>query len=236
MAQDQLQTLKLEISKNAKLLPYERIAFHKILGIQKTENGMQVLLKELNSIPLVRESAILTLKEFNHKEVRSALLSILKKQISNEEKIYIFQNFEKYGTPELFPVIIDYIEKNKTDNDSLPVLIHAFNVLRNIGGNSSEVKNFLKITALNKELTGNLRSLAITALSAFKDIVIPVQNESKSFLEEILREDLEEIVCAAYNSLSILNDNIISIIQRTKKMRKIYSHIPPKKTTGPFWT
>ena len=55
MAQDQLQTLKLEISKNIKLLPYERIAFHKIFRIVKAENGMQILLKELNSIPLARE-------------------------------------------------------------------------------------------------------------------------------------------------------------------------------------
>ena len=229
MAQDQLQTLKLEISKNAKLLPYERIAFHKVLGILKTENGMQILLKEISSTHLIRESAILTLSDFNHQEVRNTFLGLLKKQISSTEKIYIFRNFEKFGTPDILPVIIDYIEKNKADNESLPVLLHAFNVLRKIGGNSVEVKNFLKSTSLNKELTENLRALAVTALSAFKDIVVPARTDSKSFLEEIFKEDSETIVCAAYNSISILNDNIISILQRTRKDDdELFTYSPEK--------
>jgi hypothetical protein len=229
MAQDQLQTLKLEISKNAKLLPYERIAFHKILGMGKTENGMQILLKELNSIPLVRESAVLTLKEFNHNEVRVALLLLLKKQINDVEKVYIFENFKKYGTPDLIPSVIEYIESNKTNIETLPVLLHAFNVLREIGGSSAEVKNFLKSTALNKELTESIRALAIISLSAFKDIVIPEQKESRSFLEEILKENSEEIVCAAYNSMSILNDNIIKIMQQNRKDdEEIFTYSPEK--------
>ncbi|MBN2402321.1 MAG: hypothetical protein JXN64_07955 [Spirochaetes bacterium] len=229
MAQDQLQTLKLEISKNAKLLPYERIAFHKIFSLTRTDNGMQILLKELNSIPLVRESAVLTLKEFNYKEVRSAFLILLKKQISDTEKIYIFENFKKFGTPDILPVIIDYIEKNKTNNDALPVLLHAFNVLRTIGGNSVEVKNFLKATVQNKELSDNLRSLAIIALSAFKDIVVPTEKDNKSFLEDLLKEDSEEIVCAAYNSMSLLNDNIIALMQKIKKDEdEIFTYSPEK--------
>ena len=229
MAQDQLQTLKLEISKNAKLLPYERIAFHKILGIERTENGMQILLKELGSIPLIRESAILTLNKFNHKDVRITFLGLLKKPISNTEKIYIFQNLEKYGTPDILPVIIDYIEKNKTVEEQLPILIHAFNVLRKTGENSAEVKNFLKTCAMDTELSENFRALAITALSAFKDIVVPTQSDSKSFLEELIREDSDIIVCAAYNSMSILNDNIISVLQQTRKDDEdLFTYAPEK--------
>jgi hypothetical protein len=56
------------------------------------------------------------------------------------------------------------------------VLLHAFNVLRAIGGGSDEVKIFLETTALNKKLTESIRALAIISLSAFKDIVVPVQN------------------------------------------------------------
>jgi HEAT repeat protein len=229
MAQDQLQTLKLEISKNTKLLPYERIAFHKIFGIVKTENGMQILLKELNSIPLVRESAVLILKEFNNKEVQNAFLTLLDKQISDIEKVCIFKNFEKFGTQELLKPVIDYIERNKTNTDNLQVLLHAFNVLRAIGSGSDEVKIFLKTTALNKELTESLRALAIISLSAFKDIVVPVQKETRSFLEEILKEGSDEIVCAAYNSISILNDNIITLMQKNKRDEdEIFTYSPEK--------
>ena len=228
MAQDQLQTLKLEISKNTRLLPYERIAFHKIFEIGKTETGMQILLKELNSISLIRESAVLSLKDFDHKEVRDAFVILLSKQITDTEKVYIFKNFEKYGTPEIIPAVIDYIEKNIMNNDS-PALLHAFNVLRAIGGTSNEVKNFLITTALNRELTENVRALAVISLSAFKDIVVPVHKESKSFLEEMLKEDSEEIVCAAYNSMSILNDNIITLMQQNKSdEEEIFTYSPEK--------
>jgi hypothetical protein len=229
MAQDQLQTLKLEISKNAKLLPYERIAFHKIFGLIKSENGMQILLKELNSIPLVRESAVLTLKEFDYGEVRDAFSGLLKKQITDIEKIYIFENFEKYCTPEIISSVIEYIETNKTNTENLPVLSQAFSVLRAQGGSSAEVKNYLKSIALNRELSESIRALAIISLSAFKDIVNPGQKDSKSFLEEILKENSEEIICAAYNCMSILNDNITKLLKQSKKdEEEIFTYSPEK--------
>ncbi len=229
MAQDQLQTLKLEISKNAKLLPYERIAFHKIFGLTKTDDGMQILLKELNSIPLVRESAVLTLKSFDHKEVRDAFSELLKKQISDIEKIHIFENFKKFGTPDLIPSLIEYIENNKANNENLPVLAHVFNVLRAIGGNSAEVNDYLKSTASNKELTESIRALAIISLSAFKDIVVPGQKDNKSFLEEILKENSEEIICAAYSCMAILNDNMIRIMDQSRNEEdEIFTYSPEK--------
>jgi hypothetical protein len=59
------------------------------------------LLKDLSSAPLIRESAVLTLKEFKHDEVQKAFLELLKKKISDTERIYIFDNFSMYGTPEV---------------------------------------------------------------------------------------------------------------------------------------
>jgi HEAT repeat protein len=233
MAQDQLQTLKLEISKKATLQPYERMAFHRILGILKTENGMQILLKELTSASLIRESAVLILKDFEYKEVLNAFSELLKKQTSDTEKIYIFDYFERYGTPEVLPIITDYIEKNKSDEKKLPVLIKTFNVLRAIGkstgGTSADILNYLRSTAHNKENSENIRSLAIIAASAFKEIVTPVQNMGKSFLEETLKEDTEEIICAAYNSMSILNDSLTERIKQDKSdEEEMFTYSPEK--------
>ncbi len=229
MAQDQLQALKLEISKKAALLPYERMAFHKILGILKTENGMQILLKELNSGSSIRESAILTLKDFEYKEIQNAFLGILKKQANETEKTYIFDHFELFGTSEAIPFIIEYIEKNKTEDKYLPILLKAFNVLRSIGGNSSETMNYLKSIALNKEYSDKIRSMAIIASSAFKEIVIPVQNETKSFLEEMLKEESEEIICAVYNSMSMLNDSLSERIRQSRSdEEEMFTYSPEK--------
>ena len=224
---DQIQTLKLEISKNAALLPYERISFHKILGILKTENGMQVLLKDLSSAPLIRESAVLTLKEFKHDEVQKAFLELLKKKISATERIYIFDNFSMYGTPEVVESAVEYIEKNKTNEDSLPVLAKAFNVIKTLGESKIEIRDYLKLTALDKERSNNLRALAIIALSAFKDIVTPNQKDNKSFIEEILKDDSEEIICAAYNSMSLLNEKIRAKINQNKsEEEELFTYSP----------
>ncbi|MFH0975284.1 MAG: hypothetical protein V1874_05815 [Spirochaetota bacterium] len=229
MAQDQLQTLKLEISKNFTLLPYERIAFHKILGLVKSETGMQILLKEMNLNPLVRESAIMNLKDINNKEVQTAFALLLKKKITDIEKIYIFENFEHFGTPEIIPIVIEFIEENKVNEDQMAVLSKAFSVLKAVGGGSDTVKDYLYSIASNKDSTNSLRSLAVIALSAFKDIVIPGGKDNKAFLEEILKENSEELICAGYNSISILNDDITNKIRQDKSDEEdIFTYSPEK--------
>jgi hypothetical protein len=75
---------KLEISKTFTLVPYERMAFHKILGILKTENGMKVLLREASLDFHVRESAIAVLKDFPNREVSITLIKLLREKISNK--------------------------------------------------------------------------------------------------------------------------------------------------------
>jgi hypothetical protein len=43
MDNDFLQGIKLEISRTVTLNAYERIAFHKILAVEKSENGAGIL-------------------------------------------------------------------------------------------------------------------------------------------------------------------------------------------------
>lgn len=227
---DQLQSLKLEISKYALLDTYERISFHKILGILKTENGMRILLKELNEDPLVRESAILTLRDFNSIDVQNSFLPLLGKKITGIEKEYILEYFEKFGTADIIQKIIEFIEQNKNDNDKPEVLSKAFKVLSSVGKESEDVKSYLKIIASNPDNAEYLRSYAIVALSVFVDIVIPGANEERSFLEEILREENEEIVCSAYNSLSLLNDSITAKIQKNRKEdEELFTYSPEQQ-------
>ncbi|MBN2041176.1 MAG: hypothetical protein JW864_14125 [Spirochaetes bacterium] len=227
---DQLQSLKLDISKHASLDTYERVAFHKILGILKTESGMQVLLRELPGDPLVRESAISILKDFDYIEVQNAFLPLLNNKITNKEKGYILDYFEKYGTADVIEPVIDFIENNKADPELPSVLPKAFKVLSSVGEESDIVNIYLRNLASDPANNTSLRSLAIVALSVFVDIVNPDQNEGKSFLEDILKEDTGEIVESAYNSLSLLNDRIIEKIQKNKKdEEELFTYSPEQQ-------
>ena len=173
MAQDPIQALKLEISKQTRLEPYERITFHRILGILRTENGMRVLLRELKNQQLVRESAIITLIDFNFDEVRDAFIKLLKEDISQREKIYVLTHLEKYGISENVPDIIEFINANRENPENYPVLSRAFNVLRSLGADSAEVEDFLVSIAVNPELDDVLRALAIVAFAYSPEVVSP---------------------------------------------------------------
>ena len=150
---EDIQSLKIEISKHAQLHSYERIAFHKILGILKTENGMQVLLKELDKDPIIRESAILTLKDFNYKDVHDGFLGLLQQEISDIEKTYILEHFENYGSTEHISGIVDFIENYKKDSESLSLISKAFNAIQNIVLQSFALLSLVSAEPLIIELT-----------------------------------------------------------------------------------
>ncbi|MCU0821444.1 MAG: hypothetical protein MUC95_03095 [Spirochaetes bacterium] len=230
MAQDPIQTLKLEISKQTQLLPYERISFHKILGILKTDNGMKVLLRELKNQPLVRESAILSLSEFEYEEVKAAFISLLNQNLNPSEKIHILDYLEKFGTNEDIPEIIKLIDQNRDKPETYRVLSKAFNVLRAVSTGSSDAVKYLTSTALNAELNLELRSYAIVALAFSHSVVSTERGEVKSFFEEILRNGREELVYAVYKALYILSSTLAEKAENNKSDDdRIFTYSPEQE-------
>ncbi len=230
MAQDPIQALKLEISKQTQLLPYERMSFHKILGILKTENGMRVLLRELKNQPLVRESAILTLSEFDFKDVKEAFLALLAQNINDKEKIYILNYLEKYGLPEDIPEIIKLIEQYKDKPETYRVLSKAFNVLRSVSAESKETADFLSSVAINHDLSMEIRSYAVVALAFSPSVVSSEGTGGKSFYEEILREGQEETVYAVYKALYILSSTLSEKAEKNKSDDdRIFTYSPEQE-------
>ncbi|MDY6935712.1 MAG: hypothetical protein SVZ03_16020 [Spirochaetota bacterium] len=218
MEKDQLQSLKLEISRKTQLLPYERIAFHKILGILKSENGMKILLRDIYKESVVRESAISVLKNFNNDEVLELFLSLLNEDIEDIEKIYIFDYLEEHSSAKCINRIIEFIECQKEDPEAYNLITRAFNVLRIIGEDSKEILIYLQTIVNDKGSKDELRSLAIIALSSFKDIFI---------WEELLKEENEDIIYAAYKSISMLCDSLIEKAQKNKlKEDELFTYHP----------
>lgn len=213
---DQIQSLKIEISKRAGLQPYERIAYHKILGISKTENGMHILIRDLIREPLVRESAIITLMDFNYIQVLNAFTDLLGQDIESQEKIHILEYMEKYGTTGQIREVINCINKNSGNPKTLHIALKAFSTLRVIGRESKEVEEHLIKTALNININEKIRAAAVIALSSFKGIVSVSDSREKAFIEEMLKDNSEEILNASYKALAILNDNIIEKVEKNK--------------------
>ena len=86
-----LQAVKLQISRSFKLVPYERLAFHRIIGILRTDVGMGILLKDLDAAPDIRRSAIEVLSRFNQPQALAGLAACLKREITDEEKLAILE-------------------------------------------------------------------------------------------------------------------------------------------------
>ncbi len=201
MEKDFLQSLKVEISRSFKLAPYERMAFHRLLGIVKSENGTRILLRELEQEPFVRESALLVLKDFDNQEVGRALLDFVNGgETSVLEKLCALENVERFGSSEHLDSVLEFIGKYEADNSQIEAIEKAFSILRIHGADSQDVLDFIKKTAIDREKHTAIRCFAIEALSSFKDI---------SLYEDLLKEKNEAITCSVYNSLSMLSDRIM---------------------------
>ncbi|MGV7927982.1 MAG: hypothetical protein AB2L13_03585 [Spirochaetota bacterium] len=145
MEKDFLQSLKVEISRSFKLAPYERMAFHRLLGIVKSENGTRILLRELEQEPFVRESALLVLKDFDNQEVGRALLDFVNGgETSVLEKLCALENVERFGSSEHLDSVLEFIGKYETDNSQIEAIEKAFSILRIHGADSQDVLEFIK--------------------------------------------------------------------------------------------
>ncbi len=91
-----LQTIKLEISRNFRLEPYERKAFHRILGLVKSQQGKDILLRELEKGGDIRKSAIGVLGFLSRKpSVNVAFLSFALEACSE----FLYNSLRESGEP-----------------------------------------------------------------------------------------------------------------------------------------
>jgi hypothetical protein len=213
-----LQTIKLEISRSFKLVPYERLAFHKVLGILKSEVGMSILIKELERGPDIRYSAVSTLVTLNHPNVLSALVSQLGNNITDRERIMIFEHMRQFGGMGNIKDVIAFIENFIGDQGSREVITIAFEVLKIIGLESDEVLNFLMSKISAERIDPQIRSLAIESLSSFKSI---------SVFEKLLKKGDDVYRYAAYKAIYSL---AVDLADKARKMKseddRLYTYSP----------
>ncbi len=187
-----LQSIKLEISRSFKLVPYERLSFHSILGILKSEIGMSILLRELQRGPVIRKSAIAALVRFDSPEVLNACMNLLKASISDDEKIMILGLVKRRGGREHLGGIMDFIREQQAKQASLEVVTKAYDVIKAIGADSDEVNNFLISNVGLESLHSNYKSLSVESLLSFK---------STEVFENILKKGDDALSYSAYKAL-----------------------------------
>ena len=101
-----LQSIKLELSRNFKLDPYERIAFHKILAHAKSNAGKEILIQEVDRGGDIRISALNALSEFNDSSLVPLFVSVLAAEPLDEEALIILDFLYNNGTvDEIYPVM-----------------------------------------------------------------------------------------------------------------------------------
>ena len=199
-----LQSIKLEISRSFKLAPYERISFHRILGILRTETGQNILLNELERGPDIRQSAISILSKFNTVEVTQRLKSLLGKKISPSEVMHILNHLEEFGTTDDIQDIITFLNRLEESENSPHITGKAFSVLKKIGSGTDEVLNYL-LAVINSENPNRfLQEQAILSLSSFRIV---------SSFEEILNRKDDRLCYFVYRSLYDLNSRLIDTMR-----------------------
>ena len=191
-----LQTIKLDISRSFRLVPYERIAFHAILGLSKSENGRDILIRELEKGSHIRQSALPVLCSFQGLSVQRIFGELLNQDITDAEKIYILEYFQKQHDKESIPPLIDFLKQNdKAD----PLMIGlAYRALSAMSDGSPEILNHL-LGVTGSDVSPEYRSMAAMALSPFRAI---------STYEDLLKSKDDEILYAVYRGLYELNKTL----------------------------
>jgi hypothetical protein len=188
-----LQTIKLEISKNFKLTPYERIAFHHLLSLLRSESGRGILSEELERGAHVRRNAVTVLSEFMDKEVGDILIPLLDQDITINEMIRILHHIDLNGEEERWKDIAGFIRRHLHEPDRMYLpLARAFRVLGSLVSGDEEAFDFIMGIINSDEVDRRVRQLAITSLSAFQVI---------SHFEKLLRDGDEESIYEVYKTL-----------------------------------
>jgi HEAT repeat protein len=199
MEKDILQSLKLEISKNFTLTPYERIAFHKILAFRKSDNGLKFLLRDLLKGGLVRRSAISVLKDFTNPEVAGAFLDIIatSEDLTSDEFYDIMEHVERNGTKDHLPAVREYITKFIEKTEQSEYVARAVFVLGRVGSGDQDTMTFIRDIIENTTMFERVRSAAVESF---------VHDFSAELMESLLRENNDKISLAVFRSIAEIAD------------------------------
>jgi HEAT repeat protein len=195
-----LQSIKLEISRNFKLDPYERIAFHKVLACAKSGAGKDVLIREIEKGGDVRTSAMNALSEFIDPSVIPVFMSILNSAPSEAEIFIILDFLNNNGSAGEVEPLIRLIEEKKADPENDFIIKKAFNVLKNIGETDGVFHDYLISIINNPESGSVILESAINAASILR---------RPDIYEELIKRNNDRISYFVF--LSIYNLNLMLI-------------------------
>ena len=201
MAEDKnfLQTIKLEISRTFKLDQYERMSFHNLLGIIKSENGRDLLLKELKRDPEIRMSALANLAGFNDDSIAPVFIELLEGKINNNEIGVILSYFEQCTVPVEGSVFINILEKLKNQGGSRYLFLKCFDVMGRLCSGESSLADYL-VSVIENEKDRIMISGSLMALSYFKRVDI---------FENILKKNDDNLAAAVFDSIHKMNVQIM---------------------------
>ncbi len=211
-----LQAIKLDISRSFSLVPYERLALHKTLGILKSEPAVNVLLKEIHKGPDIRSSALSSLVKFVNPKILPVLILMLNNDISIAEKFDILKYIISHGTSENIPEIIHFIDANIKKSEMKECIYQALNTLKVLGSKSDDVLNYLLSIITSEENDSEIKSYAIIALSPFRVI---------STFENYLKKEDDQISYAVFKSIYDLNISLTdSIVVDDTDEARLYTY------------
>jgi hypothetical protein len=195
-----LQSIKLEISRNFKLDPYERIAFHKVLACAKSNAGRDILIREIEKGGDIRTSALNALSEFKDPSIISVFTAILGKDHTDEELLIILDFLFFNGSAAEVPLLIQVLETRRAKPEGAYIIKKIFNVLKKIGENDSAFHQYLLAIINNPESETAMLEGAINAVSILK---------RPDIYEELIKRNNDRISYHVF--LSIYNLNLILI-------------------------
>lgn len=191
-----LQTIKLEISRNFRLEPYERKAFHRILALVKSQQGKDILLRELEKGGEIRQSAISMLAEFKDPSLVDVFIQLLEKDLSDDEKIVILRFLSEFNDEKILAPVINLIEKNRGKKDQEYLIRVAFHTLKQNGAGSAELQKYLNSIISEQNPPDLIIAGAINTLSVFRNNAV---------FEELLRKNNDRISYYVFSSLYNFN-------------------------------
>lgn len=208
-----LQSIKLEISRNFKLDPYERIAFHKVLACAKSNAGKDVLIREIQKGGDVRTSAMNALGEFIDPDIISVFMPILNSTSSDVEIHIILDFLYNNGSENEVESLMKLIDDKKENPENAFIIKKAFNVLKNIGENNDLFHKYLISVLNNPESGAVILESAIDASSVLR---------RHDIYEELIRRNKDRISYFVFLSIYNLNHKLIKndVIERDE-------YIPP---------
>ncbi|MBN2436527.1 MAG: HEAT repeat domain-containing protein [Spirochaetes bacterium] len=249
MEKDFLQSIKLEISRNFSLTAYERIAFHKILNIYKSDNGAEILLRDIGKPGAIRLSALEVITGFNYKDAFPVIKEILNTSEKKEELCLVFDFIENNGTAYFLSDLENFAKKRGANTFPAEInravfltglLVKRIDPEEDFNGADYELPDkdeedqpivvkgkelvsryteMLISIAQNGENPVRLRATAITALDHYTEL---------PFYQKMLEEDNDTISFAVFQTVAQFAHREMKIYQDLNQ-KDVFTHVPPKE-------